>query len=847
MSVDQRRPLGVPQGLNLNVDPSQTSGLLVADGVRYDEIAALVSRFGRARLGLEFPTETGFTVPAESIPHLVNVTGTVNGFRQFYDQRVYTIAPEVLYNRDMKERAGSPLQALGWGKTGDVIDIDQGAILHRHNTGTGTAFQLAADFLQQNPTTSITYILKYSIEPVTAGTFLTSLTLGTGFAAAPVVLTPTRGSHETEFTANSSITDFTLTSTSGGAGDFYISGLSLKAKVAFGADRIEPRLNILHKGGDAKLYLNNHVEGGTDGILTGSAGFEDPDTRCKFVQYADDVYVIDESTRPKLFTRRPDEFQAYGSRVKYEVIPASIEFPTPASPRPFTLAIAGGPPYLPVGLYSFRVQFETAHQRKTGPSMPGSYNITQGDINDEILVTWGGILGDPNLADVTHANVYCQFTPPYENIEPTDYKFVKRLEINNPGDVSGDPTNSIRYTVTDFNTKAVAETLNLAAGHMPRLLDFKIVNDVGYGIPAYDTVFREQTKGSEQITWRNLRAGRLDAGQLKRWESTEIKERRFSPSWLLVSEPGEPYLMQRSFPIENDEIGVGLSTMGDTVFVHTTSGLHAFTDDPPTFKRIPSSVGTLTRDSIQEDERMIRFLGDDAVPRLFNGATIDEIALELLPLFDQQDYAGYYNPFDKGRVKAISSASGKRRYYLSLPTKAGGSSQISLKAGGADNTNVLAIADSSKGRSQWAVDRRSYAELSWLGRESQLIGVTPEGGFYILEQGYADLTQLATNDPTWAASMRWFGQQGFTTRWFRLTVEANTAGVDMLVTCQVDGDSELTQVFTVNTTKRERVDFGLPGWFKGLYMDVKLSGTTTSAGRQRVYDLKVEQEVLGVL
>lgn len=846
MSIDSRRPVGTKQGLNLNVDPTQTSGLLVADGIRYDEIGAIVGRFGRKRFSMSWPKEFFGNVPAETITHLIAPSGGARGFRQFYDTRLVTRAPEVLFNNTLDEREG--LTAIGWAKTGDVIDIDQGAILHRHNTGTGTAQQVAADFSVQNPTVSIQYELKYSIEPRTAGTFLSSLTLGTGFAAAPVALSATRGTHTTQFTANATITDFTLTSVSGSAGDFYISGLSLKPVVAFGADRLPTRLNILHKGLDQKLYFNESVEGGVDGILSGVSGFEDADARAKFVQYADDIYIIEETTVPMLFTRKADKEQRYAQRVKYEVIPASVPWPKPSSARPSVTNIAGLVDPLPAGIYSFRVQFETVHGRKTGPSMPGSYNLTQSDVTNGLYVTWGGMLGDPDLVGLSHANVYVQITDPNAAIEPTDYKLVKRISLEAAGDDGSDATDSLRFTMTDYRKKSIGAALNLASGHMPRLLDFKIVNDVGYGIPANDTVYREETKDSPPVQVKDIRGGRLDDGQDKLWDTTEIKEVRLSPAWLMVSEPGEPYIMQRRFPIEHAEQGVGLSTMGDTVFVHTSDGLHAFSDDPPIFKRIPSSVGTLTRDSIQEDERMIRFMGDDAVPRLFNGAVIEEIALELLPLFDQEDYAGYYFPFDRSRVTAVSSASGKRRYFLSFPTAPGGG-DVSHKPGLSDESNVLAIADMSKGRSQWSLDRTPYDELSWLGRESRILGVTSIGEFYALEEGLEDqnAATLPVSVPATTAAERRFGREGFTTRFFKLAFEAHTQGQNMTLTCQLDEDPELTETYTVNTSGRERVEFYLPGWFKGLYLDVTFSGTTTTSGRQRVYDVKVEQEVMGVL
>ena len=42
-------------------------------------------------------------------------------------------------------------------------------------------------------------------------------------------------------------------------------------------------------------------------------------------------------------------------------------------------------------------------------------------------------------------------------------------------------------------------------------------------------------------------------------------------------------------------------------------------------KRVPARVGAISRDSIVETENGIRFIGTDGIPRLFNGATVEDI------------------------------------------------------------------------------------------------------------------------------------------------------------------------------------------------------------------------------
>ena len=848
MTVDSRRPLGIPQGLNLGSDPAQTSGLTVADSLRYDEVGTVVGRLGRKRLSLSFPAE-GFGDPLtyqEDITHLKAPAGGTRGYAQFYDQRIVTDSVEVLSNQSFDEVFNG--LARDWAIAGGFIAADE-IVVYDHDIGgaSGTLTQTTAQFNHPNPTGDVAYEFRYNLS-VTNGT-APALTL-TGFSASPIPLSNTTGSHVVQFYAAVTPGNFVISGTSAATGRIFLDAMSLKRVAEFGIQNIPERLNILYKDKAGAIYLNEDKAGEPSGIITGIPDFESNETRAKFVRYRNEVYIIDESTRPLIFAALPGFQQEYTERTKYEIVPASIRWPLPDSPRPFLSTAVAGSPVLGRGIYSFRVQFETNRGRISAPSMPSSVNIGQDDLT-YVVVQYGHMLGDNALTGVTHASVYVQYVASATTaIEPDAYKFVRRLRIGER-DQPTEPIDSIRFTPTDFGSQQIQSSLTQANGHMPKLRDFVIVNGIGYGIASYDVVYRELLKSGSSAT----RVGGAFNGTVfgdglqKSFDQTVISAQKLNPTFLMVSEPGEPWRMERWFPIAGgSEVGIGLSTMGDVVFVHTNKGLHAFNDDPPTFKRIPSSVGTLTRDSIQEDERMIRFMGDDGVPRLFNGAIVEETATEILPLFDQEDYAGYYQKLDRSRVSGVSSAAGKRRYYLNFPTTPGGST-VSHKPATGGASNTLAIADMSKGRAMWAVDQTPYEQIVWLGRESRLSAVNDQGEFYFLEEGFADEgpVEAPSTNPAMTGAVRWFGQQGFTTRFFIVSIEADTKGQDMTLRCRVDGISDLTETFTVNTTGRRRVDFGLPGWFKGLYLDVQFSGFTTTSGRPRVYDLKVEQEVLGGL
>jgi len=860
--VESRRPLGVPQGLNLAVDTAQTVGLIIADGVRFDEVGTLVGRLGRKRLNLSFPYE-GYGIDAtialggykEEIAHLIAPSSGVRGYSQFYDQRITTQVAELLDNVDMVDRDGSPQGMVGWEVRFDfAFNLDRGHAIYIEG-GSGFGELEPVNWLG-TPLKDTLYEITYVISQNNPAAPDATLTIYGGPFSKDndnIVLPVSIGEHRVQVRTNDLIAPtrliFAAESAPGGqASSLTIDSVSLKQVRDFGVDNLPERVNILHKGADSKIYLNNSVAGGVDGIVAGDITFEDSTTRVKFVSHGKDVYVIDESTRPILFRRRPLVEQAYADRVLYDVRDASLRWPRPESGRPSIAQVVGGTNFLPLGIYRVRVQFEDEFGHLTGPSMQRSYQHGQpGQVKlDHLIIEYNHLLGLPPLDRVTHVNVYMQFTRQGDDaLEPSIYKFFRRHKIG-AKDEAADEDNSVRFTAKDYGRQPTGSHLDIATGEMPKLRDFVIVNDVGFGIASYDTVFREETKNVSAGVG-SAPSGQFNIGEEKQFDTTEIKEVHLDPSFLMVSEPGRPYQMQRFFPIAGgNEIGIGLSTVGDVVFVHTNVGIHSFTADPPTFKRIPSSVGTMTRDSIQEDEKMIRFMGDDGVPRLFNGATIEETATELLPIFDQEDYIGYYQKFDRTRASAVSSASGKRRYYLNFPT-ALESGNVSQKPSVGGPSNNLAIADMSKGRALWAVDRTPYEMIAWMGRDSRLSAVNDVGEFYFIEEGFEDegVEGSTPTNPPMIGAVRRFGRFGFTTRFFRFAVEIDTQGQDVTLTCSVDEDVDITETYTVNTTMRERVDFGLPGYFKGLYLEIKFSGFTTTSGRVRVYDLKVDLTPLG--
>jgi hypothetical protein len=848
MSESSRKPLGVPQGLNLGADPAQTAGLIAADGLRYDESGILTSRPGRKLLSLDFPDEGHGTDTAkyvENIPHLVASAGGVRGYAEFYDQRIYGEAAEVLRNGDFEDFPGDGQDAKYWSRTGGWIDA-QGAALYDQASGSpGLLTQATADFWHENPSGAVEYELTYSIAVIN-GT-APALQIDAGFAAVATPLANTDGTHKTRFVAAATPTDFVIRATSGVIGRIYLDAVSLRRVKLFGVGNIPQRLNVLYKDKDGHIYLNED-KAGVSPYIEGTPDFEDPSSRVKFVQFGRDVYIIDEYTRPKVFSRKLPQDQEHAERVRYEIRNASYNWPKLNSPRPLlTIGTGAGPFFLRSGYYTFRVQFQDRRGVVMAPSLARTVNINQG-VEEYIKIDYNHLLGDPELADVEWASVFYQYTDTsVQQTDPSAYWLLWRQRVGETRYPLSDTANQTRLYPSDLEKGSSKPTLTSSAGAMPKLIDFKVVNGIGYGIAAYDTIFREVTRAGQGTPNRELPSGIIPEGEQKSYDNTEIQEIQVNPTILMVSEPGEPYRMERWYPIaDGNQVGVGLSSLGEVVYVHTNQGVHAFTDDPPTFKRVPTGVGLLVRDSLQEDERMVRFMGADAVPRLFNGAIVEESATELLPVFDQEDYEGFYQPFDRSNAKQVSSASGKRRYFLNFPTAPNGGA-VQHKAGGAAS-NALAIADMARGRALWSIDRVSYEQIMWLGRESRLSGVDNNGRFYFLEEGFEDEHAIgeSTSSPRFWGAVRWFGRAGATTRFFQVSLEADTKGTDVTLKCQVDKNPDLQIEFTVNTTSRKRLDFYLPGYFKGLYLDTLFNGSTTTAGRVRISDVKVDMERLGV-
>jgi hypothetical protein len=120
------------------------------------------------------------------------------------------------------------------------------------------------------------------------------------------------------------------------------------------------------------------------------------------------------------------------------------------------------------------------------------------------------------------------------------------------------------------------------------------------------------------------------------------------------------------------EIIVGLAPLGTSCVIFTNERIHVFDPESESIRTVPSSVGCISRDAITPTERGIRFVATDGIPRLFNGALVEEVADELLPIFDRDDYQGAYLPFDKSNGQEIVGTYGDRKFFMVYPVSAAG-------------------------------------------------------------------------------------------------------------------------------------------------------------------------------
>jgi hypothetical protein len=234
--------------------------------------------------------------------------------------------------------------------------------------------------------------------------------------------------------------------------------------------------------------------------------------------------------------------------------------------------------------------------------------------------------------------------------------------------------------------------------------------------------------------------------------------------------------------------------------------------------------------------------------RIFNGATVEEIADEVLPVFSKEDYVGYYNKFDRQFAHEASLEGGNHKVFLSYPVSQSPGAVPGKPTINSSPSHNLLVGDSSRGRTIWSIDSTGYEQLLWLGRESRMLAADFDGSFYAIEEGFADEGNgVPDRAPQFEMAARWFGTRRGMSRFHNVTVEIDTKGQDVTLVCRVDNRTEAVMEFTINTVGRQEIDRNLPAHFKGLYLEARIIGSThATAGRPEVFDFRVESVPLGV-
>lgn len=840
MSTEIRKPLGL-FGLDLSVDPAQGRGLVIADGVRYTEDGSIWSRLGRKRFGLSFPYEGVGNAEdyVETISHF-QAPGKLRGISAFYDQRIETRSQEHLNN-------GSFDSGSQWTTAND-FSIAGGKLLYVRGVGNGSVQQAVVDLKNPIvPGASYEFIYTVLANAVTVTVFQIVGFPGGGVPETVVDLPFTAGTrHRVTFVANENPTIFFVQLVTSAGTTMELDDFQLRQ---IGPTIIPPqRLNFVYKVA-SKIYLNNSTPGDGTGIIDGVLSLDNPKTRAKIVTYGDKAFIIDPDSRPLILRRRPVEEQDQFQRVRYDLRNCGINWPRHTTDVP---VVAAGSGTLPSGIYRYRVQLENKMGDQSSMSLgttqnafvPGTsqHTISRPEIPADLL-------SGPNAA--THWRLYVSFaaasaaTSFVPQTEPSAFVFWQRLPLS---------TTSAIFDKPEFDRiVANTELATFEFGAPPKLIDFAIVNGISYGIAAPDVIARETVllSGDERpagfgttVVFGAFRGARIPVHfSTTFFDNTEIKEIRVDSSQLFIGRPGEPQYMEHRFSIAEaaGEIGVGLFPMGDKMVVFTNKDVIIFDGASFSQRRTHAGVGLHSRDSIEKTERGLRFLGTDLIPRIFNGATVEILDRELEPVMAQEDYRGFYKSLDERFPDEVSVAAGDGSYYLNYPV-------VSEEETPATVEKNIAIANQKSGR-KWSIDRTSYQEILWLGRESKLIGVAPDGFFYRLETGFIEEDPLGSRAPLYVLGVRWFGQPDGRRRvvFKEIEIEVDTRGAPQVLACQVDANPSLSIEFDVTTDGRQIFKKRLPPHFRGLYLEARLSGQTGSqTGRVRLYDVRVETVSEGV-
>jgi hypothetical protein len=843
MAVDVRKPL--QGGLDLGVDRAQTAGLVLADGMRFDINGVLTPRLGRVFAGLDFPDEN-VGDPDDYVQTIAafQSQGRLRGLADFYDQRVQTEPPEILSEPELETVTDWTL-AGGW--THDSVN---GRLLYNHNAGPNTVTQNSADFVTGESQPIGTYVFEYTVGN-TIG--ITTFTVRAG--ASPIITLDTSvGRHSVQWTTDNTVSNLVIDITSSGGDQLFLYSVSLKPVVETPLS-LPQRLNHVHKT-QSSLWLNDTKTGVGDSItntvvLDGDGSFNDPNSKAKILTRSRAVYIIDRGTRPKIMRPLPDDEQTLYKRVKYDVRPFGIEYPRSSSDIPILTQVSGVGTSLPESIIRFRMALENKMGDTSAPTLTvGTEMLASNDSRIDLAFPQipDDLTSGPN--EVKNWKLYASVAPKVGDSiareDATEFRFWKRVPITDT---------SASFSSSDYTKQSDAPLIDPFRRASPKLRDFIIINDIGYGISDYDVISAEEidAEGDPRATvTRTLGGGRVTF-PIPAWnEYTFVRRVTITPDIFFISQPAEPHILSTRVKFgRTGEEGVGVSELGDKPVVFTNKGILIW--DPETFsmRRTASEVGAMSRDGIVRTEQGIRFIASDGVPRLFNGVNVEEVGNEVLPIFDKEDYAGDYKVFDRQYASEVSATSGNRRFYMTYPvgTESGNLPEKPTldPIGTGRNLLVLDSSDIARRGSLTSIDKRSIDEVRWLARESRLLGVESDGSFYYLEEGLTDANVSGTTAPSYDMKLRWYGGENAGMTVFEtLRIEIDTKQQNLALIVSVDGDPDLTETFVINTTKREHWRTPLPGTFKGLYMEARLTGVYTSFGRPELYDLQVKSTPMGV-
>lgn len=657
------------------------------------------------------------------------------------------------------------------------------------------------------------------------------------------------------------ITHFKVQDRCRGVGAFYDQRIETRDTTGRVTTYVAQRLNFLTKSRDGRFYFNDELAGST--YVDGDGVFIDSETRAKILVHGDRAYIIDESTEPKVFQRRPLAEQTQYARVKYDIRRMGILWPTLDAQKPTVTTV--GPAALPNGMYRIKIILENKNGAMSNPSLPTEISVSGASPAAYLLIDWTPLIAGFPVAPnaILKVRSYVSFVAEGSvQTEPSDYFFVKSQSLTADDDPA-DPDGSIRYTLSDHQAAAMKPLMPISQGAPPKLLDMVIVNQTPIAIPMPDTVYREVVEQETVTTtgaigigprwWdqgRGLPNDRIIVGpRTKLVTRTTIKPVRIDSSYLMWGEPGETEYLENHLRIgRGSEICVGLAVLGKVAVVFTNVGIYTFDPLDPDLKQVPSKVGCLARDSIIETENGIVFMASDGLPRLFNGATVDELTTELLPIFDRDDYAGDYQRFDRAHAHEVNGTFAKRRVYMTYPVS-NTPGQVPSKPQIDSGSRNLMVGDQSRGRTQWSVDKQSFDYVQWLGREGRILGVDVGGWFYFLEEGLVE--EQPESAPSggvnygiiqFVCKLRKIPVGGFQVGdAYRIAIDADMQGEALSCTCTMDENPALQFTFAVTNTRRGQVISYLPATFWGRLLTVKFTGTPT-VKRFGLYGVTLESD-----